>query len=103
MTTNADLRRLAQRYNRCYFHNSLPPIDVRFARIDPGCLGTCLMFSGVAEIRIAKETRRFPNIAKMTLLHELVHASLPPTVQHGPRFESEMLRLARAGAFRGLW
>jgi hypothetical protein len=38
-----------------------------------------------------------------TLLHEMVHASLPWRVNHGPKFQAEMLRLAKAGAFKEYW
>jgi hypothetical protein len=45
-------------------------------------------------------------VALMTLLHEMVHLKLwkkYPKEQHGHRFNKEMKRLARVGAFRNLW
>ena len=43
------------------------------------------------------------NLTRFTLLHEMVHAKLPQGVHHGPRFQREMHRLARAGAFEKYW
>ena len=40
-------------------------------------------------------------IVRHTLLHEMAHAS--GVYNHGPRFDREMLRLAKAGAFNGIW
>lgn len=51
-------------------------------------------------------TLRFRNRqgqARMTLLHEMAHAALPIRIKHGPRFQKEMLRIAKLGAFEGLW
>lgn len=101
--TNADLRRLYREYNRRWFHGRLPAADIRFARIDPGDLGVCLVFAGTPEIRISTDIRRWTKTVKCTLLHEMAHVALPVRVEHGPRFEREMLRLAKLGAFCGLW
>lgn len=38
-----------------------------------------------------------------TLLHEMAHVALGCRVDHGPKFQQEMRRLAAAGAFDGLW
>jgi Zn-dependent peptidase ImmA (M78 family) len=46
------------------------------------------------------------NEMKLTLLHEMAHIRLNDlhiSHEHGPRFQQEMLRLAKAGAFRKLW
>lgn len=41
--------------------------------------------------------------SRLTLLHEMAHVRLYPDMRHGRRFEQEMIRLAIAGAFKGLW
>ena len=41
--------------------------------------------------------------AKLTLLHEMAHLALPNKIEHGSVFQKEMVRLAKAGAFEGLW
>ena len=48
-------------------------------------------------------TRNWESIARWTLLHEMCHLALPIKLVHGPRFHKEMLRLAKRGAFKGLW
>ena len=68
---------------------------------DKDCLGFTMVEWG--EIRINKDLKKWSKIAEHTLIHEMVHLSLPPKVFHGPRFEKEMLRLAKAGAFKGVW
>mgnify|MGYP001562620391 FL=1 len=40
---------------------------------------------------------------QQTLLHEMAHLAIPMRFYHGPRFQKEMLRLAKIGAFKGLW
>ena len=43
------------------------------------------------------------SVAMMTLLHEMCHLAVPKRIWHGPKFQKEMLRLAKAGAFKELW
>jgi hypothetical protein len=99
--TNADLRWWYRRYNKKYFAGKLPAAKVKFAKLAAGELGT--MYHGLDEVYITKEFRKWPREAKFTLLHEMVHLALPVNAWHGPSFEKEMLRLAKAGAFKGLW
>jgi hypothetical protein len=97
--TNADLRWWYREYNRKYFGNKLPKAHVKFSGIE----GLGVTHVEWKEIFISKQLKRWRAIALMTLLHEMVHLSLPPRFNHGPRFNKEMLRLAKAGAFRGIW
>lgn len=99
--TNAELRYWYRRYNKKYFGGKLD------ARV---CFSkeVCKKFIGHADwydrvITISKEIKRLDCVIKGTLLHEMAHIKLPVKVNHGPRFEKEMLRLAKAGAFRGVW
>jgi Zn-dependent peptidase ImmA (M78 family) len=55
------------------------------------------------EIAINTWLRDWPTLWRWTLLHEMVHLFLPDHADHGEKFQKEMLRLARAGAFRNLW
>jgi hypothetical protein len=47
------------------------------------------------------------NELKFTMFHEMNHVYLSITghsgVRHGPLFQKGMLRLAKAGAFKGIW
>jgi hypothetical protein len=56
-------------------------------------------------IVIIPQLKKFGRNARMTLLHECVHVKLRNKKGdlHGPAFQREMLRLARAGAFKDLW
>src|SRR6266576_6124032 len=103
MMTNADLRRLTNEYARRFFGNKLPPVEVRFGELERGTLGVTLLFGGVAEIRISRQLRRWPKVAKATLIHELCHAYLPARVMHGAKFQTEMRRIANLGGFNSLW
>jgi predicted metal-dependent hydrolase len=42
-------------------------------------------------------------MAKMTVLHEMVHVKLAPYLGHGKKFQDEMKRLAEMNAFKGMW
>lgn len=54
-------------------------------------------------IRICLRLQRLPKEAYMTLLHEMCHVANSSKNGHGPWFHKEMLRLAKAGAFKNLW
>lgn len=97
-------------FNIKYFRNRLPEALVVFKKMpktQADYLGYSLLFakdSGeTPEIHISDSLKRWPTVVVSTLLHEMVHVSLPRNSFHGPRFEKEMLRLAKAGAFRGVW
>jgi predicted SprT family Zn-dependent metalloprotease len=52
--------------------------------------------------------QRHSALAELTLLHEMAHVKVdyryPPHMRgHGHEWQSEMLRLAKAGAFRDRW
>lgn len=55
------------------------------------------------KIALNRAYRRDDKIWRFTLLHEMVHMSLEPERSHGKAFQREMLRLAKAGAFKDLW
>ena len=96
---------LFRTFNRKYFNNRLPnPPDtvVRFAKIT-GALKDCIGYQLGDEIVLNNRFRDCQNIWVFTLFHEMVHMSLPPSVHHGPRFQREMRRLARIGAFEKIW
>jgi hypothetical protein len=106
MLTNAKLERLYRYYNRKYFGGKLPVVKVKFTDlIDKyGAVGNTHYEARVPEmILIDKTLRRWNITARLTLLHEMVHVKLPYKIVHGKMFEKEMRRLARLGAFTGLW
>lgn len=105
-------------YNRKYFDGKCPTenVQVRFASglhrgLSP-MLGhfTTNRGGGVA-ILIDARLSAMPSVAKMTLIHEMVHAFLDRWREvgrgrdspHGRRFNAKMRELAEAGAFDRLW
>ena len=99
--TNSELHWWFCRYNRKYFGGKLPAAKVKFSKLADGLLGE--MYHGENEIYVTKDLRKWPRSARFTLFHEMAHLKLGAAVNHGPSFEREMLRLAKAGAFKGIW
>lgn len=93
-----------KKFNRKFFKNQLPAdTDLRISKVCNYLLG----YQQGDKIVLSRKYRR-DSIWKMTLLHEMVHLKLDGTPEHernhhGPAFEKEMRRLARAGAFKGIW
>lgn len=95
------LRRWFRHYNRAYFGGRLPRnAELSWTPIEQ-CWGQCC--GEPPEIQLSPACGVDSRLARMTLLHEMVHLSLYPYLAHGPRFEAEMQRLAIAGAMKGLW
>ena len=98
------LKKYYQRFNRIYFGNKLPDIPVKFEETArKGVVGETTFFGSCpVRISISPNIRYWDKIVLQVLLHECAHVALPANVQHGPRFDREIARLFRAGAFRGL-
>jgi hypothetical protein len=100
VVTQALLEYTYRKFNKKYFKNSLPKdIDLRFGHT-PGLLGYQLG----EEIVLSKDKAyRRESIWKGTLLHEMCHLKVTERADHGPKFQTEMLRLAKLGAFKDIW
>jgi hypothetical protein len=57
----------------------------------------------ILEILVTDKLRRFQAITMQVVLHEMLHVENPSCMGHGWQFDRRMLRLAKAGAFDGLW
>ena len=95
------LEKTYQRFNRKYFGSNLPDlslVDLRWDTIkDMG-------YEYGGEIVLNVRYKHRESIWKLTLLHEMVHLSLPKTrSDHGKEFQRGMLRLAKLGAFSRIW
>jgi hypothetical protein len=101
--TNADLRRYYRVANKLYFQNKLPKINLYFKPMWRTSGRTALLNCAPAWIEINENLRPFAAITVMTVLHEMLHVEVPKAEGHGWRFDKRMLRLAKAGAFSGLW
>ena len=119
---NASLEKIYARLNRKYFYNCLPkniPIiicnlghskrgrrygkimyDIRMRR-EPSKKWTCY----AAGILLTNDLEIMQ--LKLTMFHEMNHLYLTyrrhPRVNHGPIFQKGMMRLAKMGAFKGVW
>lgn len=104
-------------YNRRYFGRRLPKCKVQYADIDHFGDYTLYTISKRSKggrletedrhvIRIAKWSRKTKPQAFLTLLHEMCHLKtrvFDNSSGHGPKFQREMKRLAKIGAFNQLW
>lgn len=96
------LRRWFLKYNDLYFENRLPSCTKITWRPVEGCWAQA--FGGEApEIHIHPMCGVSNGWTKLTLLHEMAHLDLYPSINHGASFENRMKELAQAGAFKGLW
>ena len=94
------LERAYRNFNRRYFGNLLPnPPEIRLRWGDNPEVG----YQCGDEIVLNRTTRKWGCVWEWALLHEMVHLYLPDQVVHGQKFQKEMLRLAKAGAFKHLW
>jgi hypothetical protein len=105
MVTNQDLQYLYCEFNRKYFSNKLPKdMAVHFEKLPGDRLGvTRYHYHRPLYIEISISLQRSFSLTAMTLLHEMVHVSLPFTINHGPVFHKRMKKLARQGAFNRWW
>ena len=124
---NPLLKRWFNEYNRRFFKHRLPDTLVCWTDMKPvengiTPLGRCLrpaivrykVIGGKKWVRFKSDRpmifisdvlwkRNWLSLARETLLHEMCHLALPARLSHGLRFQKEMLRIAKAGAFKGLW
>lgn len=103
MVTNVDLQNMYLHFNKRYFGNRLyKGMVVAFEDLGRN-LGVARMYRNTAlYINISKNLRHSNVLVAMTLLHEMVHVEFP-TIEHGPKFNKRMLKLAKQGAFNKWW
>jgi predicted metal-dependent hydrolase len=79
---------------------------MRFYNLGEGTVGrTLVTWNGkkAVEIRISERLRTLQATTIMVVMHEMLHVEKASHEGHGWRFDKRMLRLAKAGAFNGLW
>src|SRR5690348_14172497 len=105
------LKNFYDKSNRLYFDGKLP-VDTEVGwneELDTIYYGLTLGFSdedtkhSFFQMHISTALKGFPEIARLTVLHEMAHIHLYPYMKHGKKFQDEMIRLAVRGAFKGLW
>lgn len=101
-----DLLYMYRIYNKKYFGNKLPKdMPVYFQKLDHSMGITTVhgQTNRPLTLHIDPKLDLLPRVVYMTLLHEMCHVESPQRHDHGAWFEKRMLRLAKAGAFQGLW
>lgn len=102
-----DLQFLFVEYNQRFFDNDLPDMPVRWIKTPRGVAAEFWTNNGEMGINIHPLFRKWGLLryVKMLLIHEMAHAKLRnrKIQDHGRVWNNEMLRLANAGAFYGLW
>jgi hypothetical protein len=90
-------------FNKDFFGNKLPKDMIVFFKNAGDCLGFTQIIRGrPLYIVLDRSIRTSNRTVAMTLLHEMVHVK-HPDIGHGKTFHREMLRLAKAGAFKSWW
>jgi hypothetical protein len=99
--TNRCLKRFYRAFNRAHFGNTLDTeTQVRFSR-RPTRSNNAWYDQEYEEIVIDRRFKGQGRIAIWLLLHEMNHMVSGP--RHKRKFDKGMLRLAIAGAFKGIW
>jgi hypothetical protein len=103
--SDRQLRRWYRNYNIRYFGGKLPATISLIYETTDRCFGDCwLTPQGWFRIRVDPDRNFGRQSRRFTLLHEMAHVNLWGfNHHHGPIFNAEMLRLANAGAMKGLW
>jgi hypothetical protein len=97
MASHLSLRRIFNFYNRKYFNDEVPhSTTVTWAPLN-GDNGDYID----GAIHIDTTLQGSPRLAKIIMLHEMIHAH-NPRLTHGKRFQAEIRRLAEAGAYAQL-
>ena len=110
----ASLKVLQSEYketNKQYFNNKLPPVKIVFIKHllasdkEPSMASTWCNPQGLnCDIEIDPDKNKINRVMMMTLYHETCHIFLwVKQADHGPKFQSCMLRLAEQGAFEDYW
>jgi hypothetical protein len=107
--TNRYLARTYAELNKKYFRNRLPKdMVVRFVTMNSidgqeDDAHTRVYWNRPAYIVINKRNTWSATQTDMALIHEMVHVENPKPNGHGSWFQKRMLKLAKAGAFKGRW
>lgn len=97
-------------FNSRYFRGKLPDIPVVWVNHDKGKWMARSCFDAKTSeplfIQMKSYLKKIPNVAQLTLLHEMVHieqAKVPHKQMHGRKFQKRMKQLAEVGAFNLFW
>jgi hypothetical protein len=104
MTSDRQLRRWYNAFNRQWFGDKLPRDTVLLYEVVNGSQAECVEeICGRHIIRINPAIAWSSRNARFALIHEMAHIKVGNEHGHGKKFQDEMLRLAQIGALRNLW
>lgn len=97
-------------FNETYFNSRLPVVRIGYYPDIEGmdgedAYGCTIHLSGykhTTHILLNPYFRGWSKTTEATLLHEMIHVKMPKRVGHGPKFQRELRRLIREGAFDDL-
>jgi len=101
--TNSDLSGWANFFQQRYFPGCEPNVSIA-VNVDPKFPGAAAFDPTTMMIHIAERVTPLENMAKICLLHEMIHVKLfmengDADEAHGVRFKAEVKRLQREGAY----
>jgi hypothetical protein len=104
--TNSDLATWANVFQQMYFPGCEPNITIT-VNMNPKFGGAAAFDPTTMTIHVAERITPLENLAKICLLHEMIHVKLyaenrDADENHGRRFKAEIDRLTRAGAYDAL-
>ena len=103
-----DLSMWANFYQKKYFPNAAPAVTITVNTNDKFQGAACFDPTDMI-IHVAERITPFENLAKIVLLHEMIHVNLHHGMgdgeegdHHGEQFKTEIKRLMTAGAYDNL-
>ena len=96
------LKAFMRTYQQRYFRSTREVVDLVVVAFD----GSARFVPEENKIHIHPSLAAFSKLAKIAILHELIHSKLhkqnEPDAAEGQRFQAEVKKLLEAGAYKGL-
>lgn len=99
--SHSGLRRIYNRFNRLYFSNELPDLEIVWEPSDDSMATTHTYEGEPHRLTFDPALRGYRKIIKIVMLHEMIHVQYPK-IGHGARFKAEIQRLWKLGAYEKL-
>jgi hypothetical protein len=99
----SDINKVFKYYRKKYFKNHIPVVSVRFGRVSRnGHAETDFWGDEPVLITISRKYINSGRIARISLLHEMMHIELGVEEGHGEKFMRRKKRLMKQGAYDDL-
>jgi hypothetical protein len=98
-----DINKVFRQYRKKYFNNRIPIVSVRFGRVPHGGQAeTDFWGDEPVVITISRRHVNSGRIARIVLLHEMIHLELGVEEGHGKKFSKRKRKLMKQGAYDDL-